>query len=118
MSRPHVFAWATANLPFTFEHEDGTPAPEALDGWQQVIVTISQGQATVEKTGADVGVDPENAVVNVRLEQADTGRLKGGRNGEPKQASVQVNVYYGHDRMATYESAIDVYRNLHPKEMR
>lgn len=115
----HFFCWETAELTFTLVHEDGTPATELFEGLSYATVSISQGgSAFAEKTGADVGLDAENATASIRLEQRDTAKFRGGSRDNPTKASCQVNLYYeSTERDTTFEEYIDVYRNLHEEVM-
>lgn len=119
MSSAGFFTWEDAVIDFPIVHEDDTPAPEFVRGYRECVVTFWQGgRAVVEKRGSDVGVDEEAAVVAVRLGQDETGLFRGGTEDAPARADVQLNVINGiGDRDVTFETSIDVWRNLHPRRM-
>lgn len=119
MSSAGFFVWETAVLRFELRLPDGQPATEFLQDADEVVVTISQGSSTVEKTGDDVGVDADSATVVVNLSQRETSRFRGGTRSRPRTASAQVNVHRpDRTRDATFEADVAVWRNLHGKEMR
>lgn len=116
-----IFAFSTDELSFELRDAEGEKPEGIFDGIKEVIVTLSQGGDPIEKKLSDggIGLDDEDASVNVRFDQDDTALLRGGTLDKPRTADIQVNLYYQNtDRDVTHEAKIPVYRNLHPKEMR
>lgn len=113
-----ITTWTTAELDFVLRDETGEVPEGLLDGLSEAVVSIVQGNAKLEKRGEDVGVDIESATLHVRFDQAETAKLQGGTRAKPKTADTQVNLYYEDtSRNATYETQLNVYRNLHPQRL-
>lgn len=115
-----IFVYATEELTFELRTAEGEKPVGIFDGIKEAIVTLSQGGGAIEKRLSDgeIGLDDEQAAVNVRFRQEDTARLQGGTSEKPKSADVQVNLYYHNtDRDVTHEAKVPVYRNLHAKRM-
>lgn len=110
---PGFYIWETKPLTFRLKR-NGEPAEGALDDYKDIIVTISQaiGNVTVEKTGADLDVDPVAVTVQAYLTQEETGRFSVG------EALVQMNILYeDSERDVTCQRAIEVWDNLHRRAM-
>lgn len=122
MSLAEITTWTTAELDFVLRDETGEVPEGLFDGLSEAVVSIVQGNvqgnAKLEKRGEDVGIDIENATLHVRFDQRETAKLQGGTRAKPKTADTQVNLYYEDtNRNATYETQLNVYRNLHPQRL-
>lgn len=90
------------------------PFPEVLEDLKEIIVTIRQavGNVKVEKRGADVTVDAENASIGIFLSQEETGLFSVG------DAPIQVNILHNDmERDTTAKGVLKVWDNLHPEVM-
>ena len=84
----------------------------ALRDAARVKVTISQLGEKVEYNEEVLGIDAEEGVINLHMEQADTGRFCEGT------AKLQVNVLYDDARRnVTAKAKLEVYDNLHKEVM-
>lgn len=111
--RAGFYIWETKPITFALTR-CGEPAEGALDDYKDIIVTISQaiGNVTVEKTGADLDVDPVAVTVGAYLTQDETGKFSVG------EALVQMNILYeDSERDVTCQRAIEVWDNLHRRAM-
>ena len=92
----------------------GEPAAGVLNDFKEIIVTIYQmiGNVTIEKSGADLDVDPEEVTVSIYLTQEDTAQFS------PGEGEVQLNILYDDsERDVTVKKKIEIWDNLHREVM-
>lgn len=110
---PFFYEWETVEFPIQLTRESGETG--ILQNCRDVIISFEQGGVLIEKNknNGDVGIDVENDVINVRLNQNETGLFKANR-----KAICQINILYeSAERDASCQVEIDVKPNLHKKEM-
>ena len=84
----------------------------ALRDFARVVVTVSQLGERVEYDESVLGIDAEEGVINLHMDQADTGLFVEGK------AKLQVNVLYDDARRnVTAKATLKVYDNLHKEVM-
>lgn len=81
----------------------------ALQDYDEVIVTVAQGNTTVNV--ANFEVDQDQGVITVHLSQKETGKFRKGK------AALQVNIYKNKRRKATGYGSITVLENLYKRVM-
>lgn len=89
------FQFETKDIPFQLSYDDPCdPEKKVLDGYKEVVITLTQGQRMLVKKTDELGIDVENDIINMHLSQEETGSFK-----TCDQVKVQLNVYYNnHER--------------------
>lgn len=109
MNNFFFYQWETIEWTIQIQSEDGSPV---LDGYKDVIVSLSQGDVLIEKDSTALGIDTGADTISYALSQEDTSRFIVGT------ALLQVNVYYEDSTRDTSCMAdIQVKRNLHKAVM-
>ena len=105
------YRFETIEIPLKF-----TPAGVLTD-YKHIVVSIAQeGMTQIDKTEEDLIIDTEEDTIVLSLSQEETGRFAGGDNNSPRQAQIQVNIYYeSTERDVSTVGTIDVYNNLYKK---
>lgn len=84
----------------------------ALQGAEHVKVSVSQLGNKVDFDDEELGLDVENDIINLHMEQEDTGRFSEGT------AKLQVNILHEDTRRnVTAKATLEVYDNLHKEVM-
>lgn len=84
-----------------------------LTDYQEVVVSISQGNKTLNLTEDRVGVDVDNDTININLSQEETAKFTPKR-----EAKIQVNVYYtDQERDVSAQGTLEVMDNLYKELM-
>lgn len=88
-----------------------TPS-DALQNYDNVVVSIGQGQVILNKDQTELGIDVENGKINLHLSQEETAMFSRGK------AEIQVNIYYtDKERDTSVMGRIDVKDNLYKEVM-
>ena len=103
---PFFYQWETADFPLHLTREG------CLEDVIEVIVSIKQNKALIEKKGDELGLDVANNIINFHLTQEDTSKFT------PGTALLQVNLYYENTaRDVSAQATIQVKDNLHKELM-
>lgn len=106
MSKAHFYIYETVDLPIVLSD------PDALQNYEKVVVSISQTDIYELNISDGLGIDVDNATINVHLTQEDTAKFKKGT------AKVQVNIMYQDtQRDVSAMAQIDVLDNLYKEIM-
>lgn len=109
MATNYFFIYETVDFPLHLSYKDTTITEKVLDDYQKIIVSLKQGNILLEKTEEDLGIDPENDIVNIHLTQEETGKFRPN-----SQAQLQINILYeSAERNVSYTVPINVWDNLH-----
>ena len=110
-------AFETVNLQLTIEPQG------ALDGYQEIMVSIVQGAQRVDKPYPKDAPEVDGDIINLRLEQDETGKFtyyEPNPCGEPdpRNPRIQVNVLYQDEERSTTNIAnLDLWEQLYKKKM-
>lgn len=106
MPKAHFYIYETADLPIVLSK------PEVLEGYEKIVVSISQINQVKLHISDGLGVDTEQGIINVHLTQEDTAKFKVGT------ATVQINIKYENsDRDVSAQAEISVLDNLYKEVM-
>ena len=103
------YIWETADFSIKLNGGDGQGG--ILQGYKDVIVSFGQREILVEKDASDseISVDTENDIINVHLEQDDTGKFVPN-----KEAFLQINILFEDTRRdVSAQVRLAVLDNLH-----
>lgn len=110
--RVEFFQWETVDLTIRLVDEEGEPCPEALEGVQDMVFTVAQGNKKLNVFLGEMVVDYEAGTVTVHFSQTMSGSLK------PGLADVELNVLYvDGERDASYWGEVFINENLFKKVM-
>jgi len=86
-----------------------------LENYSKIIVSIAQeGMVQINKNENELSIDVNNDVITMSLTQEETSKFAGGSNGNPRKATIQINIYYeSTERDVSTTGTIDVYDNLY-----
>ena len=85
---------------------------EKIQNYDEIVVSLKQNEIEINKRTDELGIDVENAIINMHLTQEETALFKKG------DAKLQVNIYYGDtERDVSYEVKIKVLNNIYKKIM-
>jgi len=86
-----------------------------LENYSKIVVSIAQdGMVQINKTNNELGIDIETDTITLSLSQEETSKFAGGKEGNPRIAEIQVNIYYAStERDVSTTGTIEVYENLY-----
>ena len=106
MGKAHIYIYETATLPIVLSK------PEVLEGFQKIVVSITQVNHHSLHISDALGIDAEAGKIYVPLSQEETAAFKAG------SAEVQVNIYYASsERDVSAKATIEVLDNLYKELM-
>ena len=107
MAKAHFYIYETVDLPIVLSD------PTALQDYEKVVVSISQTDYHELNISDGLGIDVDNATINVHLTQEQTAKFRKG------VAKIQVNIKYKNtNRDVSAMAHIDVFDNLYKEIMR
>lgn len=110
--RAEWFQWETVDLTVRLVDEEWEPAPEALEGVQDMVFTVAQGNKKLNVFLNEMVVDYTEGTVTIHFSQTMSGSLN------PGHADVELNVLYEDgERDASYWGEVFINENLFKKVM-
>ena len=86
-----------------------------LENYSKIVVSIAQeGMVQIDKSTSELSIDTETDTITLSLSQEETAKFAGGKEGNPRTAVIQVNIYYeSTERDVSTTGTIEVYDNLY-----